>query len=175
MCVCIHTLFKLFLARTCPDKCYIFNKPCQKSHTCWHIICFRLSDSCLLECIAGWNKLRIYEYSAIGSGSRIACQGFSGDPGTPSLMKHFYFTEILTKQYYAGLRIKVVFSCELSLPLLDYIYRTSWKVVVQKSQRYYWNTFFTNINHNGLCFKMRNSVSLHYAFLCSVSFTVIWY
>lgn len=96
-------------------------------------------------------KQRTYEYSAVGSGSRTACQGFSGDPGILSLMKNFYFTEILTKQYYAVLRITVVFSCELSLPLLDYTqYRTSRKVVVQKSQINYWNTFFTNINHNGL-------------------------
>lgn len=95
-------------------------------------------------------KLRTYEYSAVGSGSRTACQGFSGDPGILSVIKKFYFTEILTKQYYAVSRRRVVFSCELSLPLLDYTYRTSWKVVVQKSQINYWNIFFTNINQNGL-------------------------
>jgi len=70
-------------------------------------------------------KLRTYEYSAVGSGSRTACQGFSGDPGILSVIKKFYFTEILTKQYYAVSRRRVVFSCELSLPLLDYTYRTS--------------------------------------------------
>lgn len=35
-------------------------------------------------------------------------------------MKKFYFTEILTKQYYAVWRIRVVCSCELLLPVLDY-------------------------------------------------------
>jgi hypothetical protein len=120
------------------------------NHTHAGTSCFNLSVSCLLECIAGWNKLTTYEYSAVGSGSRTACQGFSGDPGIPSLMKNFYFTEILTKQYYAVSRIRVVFSHELSLPLPDYTYRTSWKAVVQKSQINYWNTFFTNINHNEL-------------------------
>jgi hypothetical protein len=98
-----HILFP-FSARIHPDKCCIINESCQKSHICWH----NLSVSCLLECIASLNKLRTYEYSAIRSGSRTACQGFSGDPGIPSLMKNFYFTEILTKQYYAVSRIRVV-------------------------------------------------------------------
>jgi len=50
-----HTSFFLFSSRTHADKCCIFNDSCQKSHMCWHIMCFNLSASCLLECIAGWN------------------------------------------------------------------------------------------------------------------------